>query len=82
MNDPLVLQQANVMTSTLYDSFGFVADTSPVKDRGLVEVVYQRALQRSPTPREARLAYKILTTQGRSRLCILMFNLNEFVYVP
>ena len=53
-----------------------------MKDRALVEVVYQRALQRSPTPREARLAYKILTTQGRSRLCLLMFNLNEFVYVP
>jgi cytochrome c553 len=82
MNDPLVLQQANVMTSTLYDSFGFVADTTPVKDRALVEVVYQRALQRNPTPREAKLAYKILTTQGRSRLCLLMFNLNEFVYVP
>jgi hypothetical protein len=82
MNDPLVQRQANVMTSTLYEQFGFVADTSPVKDRALVIEVYQRALQRNPTSSEARLAYKILTTQGRSRLCLLMFNLNEFVYVP
>ncbi len=82
MNDPLVQQQANVMTAMIYQNFGFVADTSPEKDRGVVEYVYQRALQRSPTPREAKLAYKVLTTQGRSRLCLLMFNLNEFVYVP
>jgi len=47
-----------------------------------VECVYQRALQRNPTPSEAKLAYKVLTTQGRSRLCLLMFNLSEFVYVP
>jgi hypothetical protein len=82
MNDPLVQRQANVMTSTLAEDFGFVADATPVRDRALVAKVYMRVLQRKPTPNEAQLAYKVLTTQGRSRLCLLMFNLNEFVYVP
>jgi hypothetical protein len=50
-------------------------------DAARVEAAWRRALGRSPDDAERTMALDYLGRAGLERLCLMLFNLNEFVYV-
>ena len=46
-----------------------------------VNAAWLRALGRLPDDGERSQAIEFLDSQGLDRLCLLLFNLNEFIYV-
>jgi len=59
-----------------------VRKSAASEDSGkLVETTWRIALGRTPAPRERQSAIEYLERNSLSRLCLLVFNLNEFLYV-
>jgi hypothetical protein len=46
-----------------------------------VDRAWRLALGRAPDSEERRKAKEVVERQGLSRLCLLIFNMSEFVYV-
>ena len=77
-NAPFLLHQSEIFAARVAKDAG----TEPDRQ---VDVAYQLALCRPPTPRERALSLAYLQKRGVGGLqdfCHALFNLNEFVYVP
>jgi hypothetical protein len=74
LNDPFVLQQAQIFAARARKDAG--------DDRAkAVDLAYQMALTRPPTPTERTLALDLLQSRSLVDLTDVLFNLNEFVYM-
>jgi cytochrome c553 len=74
LNSAFIEQQSAAFAGRLAQEAG--------KDAGAqVERAYGLALGRAPSAREKTIATEFLARQSLASFCMLMFNLNEFVYV-
>jgi hypothetical protein len=74
MNSAFVLEQAGHFASRLLAKDG--------EDlRGQVDAGWRLALGRSPTSVERQTAVDFLRRNSLQQLCLMLFNMNEFVYV-
>jgi hypothetical protein len=71
MNNQLVLVMAAEFATRL-------EATQPAAER--VELAYQLALQRPPTPEEARVLTDFADRHGWPAACRILLNLNEFTF--
>lgn len=74
MNSAFVLEQANHFAARLSD----LAGEDP---GGQVDAGWTLALGRSPTDSERQTAVDFLKRNSLPQLCLMLFNVNEFVYV-
>jgi cytochrome c553 len=74
MNSSATMEQATAFAASLREDHG---DDSA----SLVNAAWLRALGRAPDDAERSQAVAFLDGQGLDRLCLLLFNLNEFIYV-
>jgi len=77
MNNAFVLMEAGMFAERIRKEAG----TDPA---GQVDRVFQLALSRKPTPRELEQSTAFLRTgeHALADLCQVMFNLNEFAFIP
>ena len=74
MNSEFAQQQAKAMAARLRNAAG--------EDRSQwIRLGFRAALSREPAPAEAAKAGEFLATQRLEQFCLLLFNLNEFLYV-
>jgi hypothetical protein len=74
LNNQFMNQQAEKFAQRLMREHG--------EDRNKwVEAAWHIGLGRAPGEQEKRQALEFLATQPLSRLCLVLFNMNEFVYV-
>jgi hypothetical protein len=74
MNSGAAMDQATAFAESLRKAHG--------EDRSAwVNAAWQRALGRLPDDAERAQAIEFADGQGLDRLCLLLFNLNEFIYV-
>jgi len=74
LNDPFVLARAGQFAQRIQREVG----TEPARQ---VERAFRLAFGRSPAPREAEAAEKLVRTHGLTVLCRTLVNANEFVFV-
>ena len=74
MNSAFVLEQAGHFASRLLAKDG-------EDHRGQVDAGWRLALGRSPTSVERQTAVDFLRRNSLQQLCLMLFNMNEFVYV-
>jgi hypothetical protein len=78
LNDPFIHEQAQHLANRA------LADAQGNREAA-INRVFSLALQRQPTPNEKRTAKQLLESQPPERalgsLCLVVLNLNEFVYV-
>lgn len=60
-----------------------IRNTNPPPDtRTAIQAAYQLALSRRPTPDELDQATPVVDTHGLATLCRVLFNCNEFLFMP
>ena len=82
LNDPLVVTQSLRMAADLESRFGPTKGATLATTQAVAASIYNRVFQRNPTRKEVGVAVDVIRTQGLARFCQLIFNLNEFVYIP
>ena len=73
MNNPFVLSQAELFSDTIEEKVPYNIDQQ-------VEMVYQTALTRPPTPEEAEVGRQLVELGSLDDLTHVVFNLSEFLY--
>ncbi len=74
MNSPFTTQQAEAFASRIRDAAG----DDPIAQ---VQAGWRLALARPPTADEAETALDYLERNSLPQLCLMLFNMSEFVYV-
>jgi hypothetical protein len=74
LNDEFVLRQAKLFA-------GRVREAAPDDPQKQVQLAYEIALNRAPTPEETSLAADFLKQSDLTGLAHVLLNLNEFLYV-
>ncbi len=73
MNNPFVLSQAELFSDSIEEKVPYNIDQQ-------VEMVYQTALTRPPTPEEAEVGRQLVELGSLDDLTHVVFNLSEFLY--
>ena len=76
-NSPFVMQQAEVLAGKIKAEFPLEASTAQ-----LVHQAFERTLGRSPGPKERNGAIALVDAEGLPMLCRVLFNSNEFLFIP
>jgi len=73
MNNPFVLSQAELFSDVVEEKVPYNVDQQ-------IEMVYQTALTRPPTPEEAEVGRQLVELGSLDDLTHVVFNLSEFLY--
>ena len=73
MNNPFVLSQAELFSDVVEEKVPYNVDQQ-------IEMVYQTALTRPPTPEEAEVGRQLVEPGSLDDLTHVVFNLSEFLY--